>query len=26
VWPLWRQNVTDMAPRLFQPGKESSIR
>jgi len=19
VWPLWRQNLTDMAPRLFQP-------
>jgi enterochelin esterase family protein len=19
VWPLWRQNVTDMVPRLFQP-------
>ena len=19
VWPLWRQNVVDMAPRLFQP-------
>jgi len=19
VWPLWRQNVTDMLPRLFQP-------
>jgi enterochelin esterase-like enzyme len=19
VWPLWRQNVADMAPRLFQP-------
>jgi enterochelin esterase-like enzyme len=19
VWPLWRQNVTDLAPRLFQP-------
>jgi hypothetical protein len=18
VWPLWRQNLTDMAPRLFQ--------
>ncbi len=24
VWPLWRQNLTDMAPRLFQPkGKQS---
>ncbi len=21
VWPLWRQNVTDMVPRLFQPKK-----
>jgi enterochelin esterase family protein len=21
VWPLWRQNVADMAPRLFQPKK-----
>jgi enterochelin esterase-like enzyme len=19
VWPLWRQNLTDMVPRLFQP-------
>lgn len=25
VWPLWRQNLTDMAPRLFQPkGKQSN--
>jgi enterochelin esterase family protein len=24
VWPLWRQNLTDMAPRLFQPkGRQS---
>jgi enterochelin esterase-like enzyme len=22
VWPLWRQNLTDMAPRLFQPKKK----
>jgi enterochelin esterase-like enzyme len=21
VWPLWRQNVTDMVPRLFQAKK-----
>ena len=21
VWPLWRQNLTDMAPRLFQAKK-----
>ena len=21
VWPLWRQNLTDLAPRLFQKGK-----
>jgi enterochelin esterase-like enzyme len=21
VWPLWRQNLTDMTQRLFQPGK-----
>ena len=19
VWPLWRQNLVDLAPRLFQP-------
>lgn len=25
VWPLWRQNLTDMAPRLFQPkGKQTN--
>ncbi len=25
VWPLWRQNLTDMAPRLFQPkGKQAT--
>src|SRR4029078_9020264 len=25
VWPLWRQNLTDMAPRLFQPkGKQTT--
>ena len=25
VWPLWRQNLTDMAPRLFQPkGKKTN--
>ncbi len=22
VWPLWRQSLTDMAPRLFQPKKK----
>lgn len=22
VWPLWRQNVTDMVPKLFQPKKK----
>ena len=21
VWPLWRQNLTDLAPRLFQKSK-----
>jgi enterochelin esterase family protein len=21
VWPLWRQNLTDMVPRLFQAGR-----
>jgi enterochelin esterase-like enzyme len=25
VWPLWRQNLSDMAPRLFQPkGKQAT--
>ncbi len=25
VWPLWRQNLADMAPRLFQPkGKQAT--
>ena len=23
VWPLWRQNLADMAPRLFQPKSKS---
>jgi enterochelin esterase family protein len=22
VWPLWRQNLADMAPRLFQPQRK----
>jgi len=24
VWPLWRQNLTDMAPRLFQPASKKT--